>query len=229
MKPASPKPAPGHHRCFYHSATGRQCRSWVIDPRGMFCPRHCAAQPNGPDDLTFHLLQRSCNFQNAEGIRDSLSRLYSLLAADAISPRRAAVLGYLTSLLLRTLPALYNDPTPKLELPSPPPNWPNEKKPNPSPLPHPRREHPNLPHPCLPRNPHPHQARNPYLPRIPSFLSRLFRNQLPSQRPIPRPLLHRQQPHPQFPQPPQLSIKFPKAPALCRPPAPNSPLKSSNP
>jgi hypothetical protein len=57
-----------------------------------------------------------------EGIRDSLSRLYSLLAADAISPRRAAVLGYLTSLLLRTLPAMYNDLYPKPALPCPPPN-----------------------------------------------------------------------------------------------------------
>ena len=117
MKPASRKPAPGHHRCFYRSAAGRQCRSWVIDQRGMFCPRHYDAQPNGPDDYAFHLLQRSCNFKNAEGIRDSLSRLYSLLAADAISPRRAAVLGYLTSLLLRTLPAMYNDPCPQAGTP----------------------------------------------------------------------------------------------------------------
>jgi hypothetical protein len=105
----------------YRSAKGRQCRSWVIDPRGMFCPRHCDAQPNGPDDHALHLLQRACSFKNAEGIRDSLSRLYSLLAADA-SPRRAAVLGYLSSLLLRTLPAMYNDPYPKRALPCPPPN-----------------------------------------------------------------------------------------------------------
>jgi hypothetical protein len=83
----------------------------------MFCPRHCAAKPNGPDDFAFHLLQRSCGFQNGEGIRDSLSRLYSLLAADAISPRRAAVLGYLTSLLLRTLPTIYNDPYPQAGTP----------------------------------------------------------------------------------------------------------------
>jgi hypothetical protein len=117
MKPASPKPAPRHHRCFYHSATGRQCRSWVIDPRGMFCPRHCAAQPNGPDDLTFHLLQRSCNFQNAEGIRDSLSRLYSLLACGChLAPPRCRP-RQLTRLLLRTLPALYNDPYPQAGVP----------------------------------------------------------------------------------------------------------------
>jgi hypothetical protein len=39
------------------------------------------------------------------------------LAADLISPRRAAVLGYLTSLLLRTLPAQYNDPCPQAGTP----------------------------------------------------------------------------------------------------------------
>ena len=112
MKPASAKPAPGHHRCLYLSATGRKCRNWVLDPRAMFCPRHMQAQPNGPDDFSLHLLHRACNFQNAEGIQDSLRQLCTLLASDAISPRRAAVLGYLTSLLLRTLPAVYNDPLP---------------------------------------------------------------------------------------------------------------------
>jgi hypothetical protein len=110
MKPASAKPAPGHHRCLYLSTTGRQCRNWVLDPRGMCCPRHSVAQPHGPDDYSFHLLNRACNFENAAGIHESIRRLYSLLAADAISPRRAAVLGYLTSLLLRTLPAVYKDP-----------------------------------------------------------------------------------------------------------------------
>jgi hypothetical protein len=54
------------------------------------------------------LLHRACHFQNAKGMHDSLRQLYTLLASGAISPRRAAVLGYLTSLLLRTLPAVYN-------------------------------------------------------------------------------------------------------------------------
>ena len=117
MKPAPAKPTPGHHRCFYRFPAGRQCRSWVIDPRGMFCRRHCAAQPNGPDDFALHLLQRSCNFQNAQGIHDSVQSLYTLLAADAISPRRAAVLGYLASLLIRTLPVVYKDPFPEAGTP----------------------------------------------------------------------------------------------------------------
>lgn len=83
----------------------------------MFCHRHSEAQPHGPDDFAFHLLNHACNFQNAHGIHDSIRSLYTLLAAGAISPRRAAVLGYLTSLLLRTLPAVYNDPLPEAGTP----------------------------------------------------------------------------------------------------------------
>jgi len=117
MKPASVKPAPGHHRCLYLSATGRKCRTWVLDPRAMLCHRHFEAQPHGPDDFAFQLLNRSCNFENADGIHDSVRRLYTLLAAGLISPRRAAVLGYLTRMLLRTLPAVYNDPFPEAGAP----------------------------------------------------------------------------------------------------------------
>lgn len=111
MKPASA--TPGHHRCLYLSATGRKCRNWAPDPRAMLCHRHSEAQPHGPDDFAFQLLNHACNFQNAHGNHDSIRRLYTLLAAGVISPRRAAVLGYLTSLMLRTLPAVYNDPLPE--------------------------------------------------------------------------------------------------------------------
>lgn len=115
MKPAST--TPGHHRCLYLSATGRKCRNWALDPRAMLCHRHSEAQPNGPDDFAFQLLNHACNFQNAHGIHDSIRRLYTLLAAGVISPRRAAVLGYLTSLMVRTLPAVYNDPLPEAGTP----------------------------------------------------------------------------------------------------------------
>jgi len=141
MKPASTKQTPGHHRCLYLSATGRKCRSWALDARAMFCHRHSEAQPHGPDDFAFHLLNHACNFQNAHGIHDSIRSLYTPLAAGAISPRRAAVLGYLTSLLLRTLPAVYNDPLPEAVLPCPPPSWRNEGKPNPARLRRPRPPH----------------------------------------------------------------------------------------
>jgi hypothetical protein len=128
MKPASTKQTPGHHRCLYLSATGRQCRNWALDDRAMFCHRHFEAQPHGPDDFAFQLLNHACNFQNAHGIHDSTRRLYTLLAAGAISPRRAAVLGYLTSLLLRTLPAVYKDPFPEAGTPMSAAQWAERQK-----------------------------------------------------------------------------------------------------
>jgi hypothetical protein len=48
-------------------------------------------------------------FQTAQGINYSLLNLYQLLAQNRISPRRAAVLAYINSLLLRTLPAINAD------------------------------------------------------------------------------------------------------------------------
>jgi hypothetical protein len=45
------------------------------------------------------------------------TRFSATIAAIIFSPRRAAVLGYLTSLLLRTLPAQYNDPCPQAGTP----------------------------------------------------------------------------------------------------------------
>jgi hypothetical protein len=128
MKPASTKQTPGHHRCLYLSATGRQCRNWALDDRAMFCHRHFEAQPHGPDDFAFQLLNHACNFQNAHGIHDSTRRLYTLLAAGAISPRRAAVVGYLTSLLLRTLPAVYKDPFPEAGTPMSAAQWAEQEK-----------------------------------------------------------------------------------------------------
>jgi len=45
-------------------------------------------------------------FRSAIPINDFLARLLLLLAENKISPRRAAVLAYITNQLLRTLPAI---------------------------------------------------------------------------------------------------------------------------
>jgi hypothetical protein len=225
MKPAFTKQAPGHHRCLYLSATGRQCRNWALDDRAMFCHRHFEAQPHGPDDFAFHLLNRACNFQNAQGIHDSIRRLYTLLACGAISPRRAAVLGYLTSLLLRTLPALYKDPFPEAGTPmSAAQLAEREKAKSPAPF-----RYPHPPHRRLPRNAclagKTRLLRSPYLHRDPYRRRRVLRNLPPRQRSNPTlPLIPRRQPPP--PRPP---ITLAKASAPRRPPAPNSPPKYSNP
>jgi hypothetical protein len=96
-------------RCQYRSATGRQCLSPVVDPDSPFCPRHAFAKPSESEDFLTPLTQRACRFQNAAGVNYSLGALFTLLAQGRISPRRATALAYISSLLLRTLPAIDND------------------------------------------------------------------------------------------------------------------------
>jgi hypothetical protein len=48
-------------------------------------------------------------FTSAVAINRSLGELYKLLARDEIAPRRAAVMAYTGSLLLRTLPSIEHE------------------------------------------------------------------------------------------------------------------------
>ncbi len=96
-------------RCQYRTATGRQCLSPVVDTDSPFCPRHAFAQPNEFEDFLAPLTNKACRFQNAQGVNHSLGALYTLLAQGRISPRRASALAYISSLLLRTLPAIDSD------------------------------------------------------------------------------------------------------------------------
>ena len=102
-----------HERCQYRTSTGRQCCSVAVDPDSSFCSRHAASEPRDSEDFSLALTQKACRFQNAQGINHSLGALYTLLAQGRISPRRASTLAYMSSLLLRTLPAIDNDLYPK--------------------------------------------------------------------------------------------------------------------
>jgi len=96
-------------RCQYRTATGRQCCSLAVDPDSSYCARHAASEPSDSEDFSIALTQKACRFQNAQGINHSLGELYTLCAQGRISPRRASTLAYISSLLLRTLPAIDAD------------------------------------------------------------------------------------------------------------------------
>jgi hypothetical protein len=100
-------------RCQHRTPTGRQCRSLVGDPNSSFCAAHAASEPSDNEDFSVALTQKACRFQNAQGINHSLGELYTLCAQGRISPRRASTLAYISSLLLRTLPAIDNDLYPR--------------------------------------------------------------------------------------------------------------------
>ncbi len=97
-------------RCAHRTVGGRQCRLSASDARSGLCPQHRAEQKQvEAADYYRHLTTNFQFFQTAQGINYSLMDLYQLLAQNRISPRRAAVLSYISSLLLRTLPAIDAD------------------------------------------------------------------------------------------------------------------------
>src|SRR5713226_7658009 len=110
MKPQTANSVVQSARCSHRDPKGRQCRTLALDARSGLCPRHLAQlQHELAADHFAHLTTRCHFFQTAQGINYSLMNLYQLLAQNRIYPRRAAVLAYISSLLLRTLPAITAD------------------------------------------------------------------------------------------------------------------------
>ncbi len=97
--------------CCYRAPSGRRCRLPIADPDLGLCLNHSLRRQKDRDvaDLASALTGKSEEFQTAAGINHSLAELYVLLAQNRISPRRAAVLAYISNLLLRTLPAIEHE------------------------------------------------------------------------------------------------------------------------
>jgi hypothetical protein len=107
MQAQSPNPVTSTTRCQHRTAAGRQCRSLASDPSSGLCPHHAATERavNFREELT----RDAFDFQRPQDVNNSLGALYNLLAEGRISPRRASVLAQISSLLLRTLPAIDYD------------------------------------------------------------------------------------------------------------------------
>jgi hypothetical protein len=109
-------------RCQHQFENGTRCRLSVLSADSAFCPRHARLVQNQPveEDFRAKLLKNSQDFQTAQGINFALGNLYDLVAQNRISTRRAAVLAYISSLLLRSLPAIDYDRTKNIKSPSQP-------------------------------------------------------------------------------------------------------------
>jgi hypothetical protein len=83
----------------------------IADPASGLCLKHAAVQKKDRDaaNLAATLIGDTQEFTSAVAINRSLGELYKLLARDEIAPRRAAVMAYTGSLLLRTLPAIEHE------------------------------------------------------------------------------------------------------------------------
>jgi hypothetical protein len=111
------------NRCQHRTPSGRQCLTPATGASSSLCAHHAAIQKQNQEaPYARFLTHEASGFQTAKGVNFSLANLYTLLADDRISPRRAAVLAYISSLLLRSLPAIDKDicPTADRDLPEPP-------------------------------------------------------------------------------------------------------------
>ena len=99
-------------RCHYRYPNGRRCVLPGLPDKSGLCLRHYNRQvaaglpitplPNDFEDLSADLLPKGSRFSSSEDLRDFLTRLLCLMAEGCISPRRAAVLAYVTTQLLHT-------------------------------------------------------------------------------------------------------------------------------
>jgi hypothetical protein len=97
-------------RCQQRTASGRRCKLPVESAGKLLCFMHTREMLRADTlNLKAALLTGHQGFQTAQGINNSLRNLYILLANNYISPRRAAVLAFINSLQLRTLPAIDAD------------------------------------------------------------------------------------------------------------------------
>jgi hypothetical protein len=97
-------------RCSHRTPSGRRCRQLSVDSKSGLCPYHLDIRKQITDaDVTKSLVSDWSDFQTAQGINFSLGSLYKLLAANLISARRASVLAFISSLMLRTHSAIDAD------------------------------------------------------------------------------------------------------------------------
>jgi hypothetical protein len=78
---------------------------------GTLCFDHARSEQQAKNDFTLlaPLVRKTEEFQSAEALNETLGALHDLLAEGHISPRRAAVIAYVDSLILRTLPAMASE------------------------------------------------------------------------------------------------------------------------
>jgi len=90
-------------RCQHRTLKGR-CRQLATDSAGTLCFHHARVQRQAKDDFTLlePLIRKPEDLQSVEGISEHLAALQNLLAEGRVSPRRASVIAYIDSLLLRT-------------------------------------------------------------------------------------------------------------------------------
>lgn len=112
----SPKFLEDGARCHYRYPNGRRCTLAGLLEKSGFCLRHYNRQvaaglpltlsPSDTEDLSAELLPELSEFDTATPINKYLERLLVLATKGRVTPRRAAVLAYLTNQLLHSVHAM---------------------------------------------------------------------------------------------------------------------------
>lgn len=97
-------------RCLYRFSNGKRCRLPSSQSQSGLCPHHfrlnaAAALPSSPNDstdLAADLLPELSACSSGVDLRKFLGRLLILMTKGRVSPRRAAVLAYITNQLLHS-------------------------------------------------------------------------------------------------------------------------------
>jgi hypothetical protein len=107
QQPEICQPTTNSSRCQFRFSNRKRCRTSIFDPSVPFCAHHAKLQriEATATELTINLTE----FKSAAALNDFLSRLLLLLAQNKISPRRAAVLAYITNQLLRTVTVIQHE------------------------------------------------------------------------------------------------------------------------
>ena len=96
-----PDPPPSDSRCLHRYHNGAQCRLRGSESQSGLCSRHfrlnAAALPSAPNDSV-----DLSKFSSAEDLGEFLTGLLLQATKGRVSPRRAAVLAYITNQLLHS-------------------------------------------------------------------------------------------------------------------------------
>jgi hypothetical protein len=99
-------------RCLHRTKCGRRCRRPAAGPESRFCERHEGIDDaDHKPDLSLALTAGLQKLDSPAALSEFLSRLLLLLSQDRISPRRAAVLAYVTNQILRAVSAVERQAT----------------------------------------------------------------------------------------------------------------------
>jgi hypothetical protein len=119
--------APNEGRCQPIFPNGKRCRKFASGSHLGLCLQHLTASaaisagfqhpPNDSLDLSAELLPELSEFKCGVDINKFLARLLKLVTKGAISPRRAAVLAYITNQLLHSHRAIALETNPPGEEP----------------------------------------------------------------------------------------------------------------